>query len=327
VRDPENGSAADTHPAAETLVFPAGLALNPTRHELTNTFELHPDVRVHLNAPADLADAPRRPVKLVIYALPNGNSIENAAGRRPASTNDWRFDNQHIAAQTRFLRERAGETNLVMAYFEARQKSWPAWRKQHDPRNQVIPALIRQVKDRFAGRQVKLSLTGHSGGGSFIFGYLGAFERIPDEVERIAFLDATYGYDPALGHTEKLAGWLKESPEHTLVVLAYDDFAARLNGKPFVSATGGTGFRSHLMVTNLAPMISLSHSADGPMERYVALDGRLQLLLRANPEARIWHTVMVELNGLIHCLLAGTPGDSRGYQYLRPRAYAQYIDP
>jgi hypothetical protein len=38
-------------------------------------------------------------------------------------------------------------------------------------------------------------LTGHSGGGSFILGYLDAAKKIPSLVERIAFLEANYGYE------------------------------------------------------------------------------------------------------------------------------------
>ena len=72
-----------------------------------------------------------RPVGLVLYALPNGNTIEQTAGKKMAPGDDWHFDIQHIAAQTRFLRERIEGYNLVVAYLEADQKSWPAWKKAH----------------------------------------------------------------------------------------------------------------------------------------------------------------------------------------------------
>ena len=60
-----------------------------------------------------------------------------------------------------------------------------------------------------------------SGGGSFILGHLNAVTKVPDEIERIAFLDATYAYDPALKHAEKLNRWLQASRQRCLVVLAY----------------------------------------------------------------------------------------------------------
>jgi len=41
---------------------------------------------------------------LILYALPNGNTIEQTKGRRVAEGLDWHFGIQHIAAQTRYLR-------------------------------------------------------------------------------------------------------------------------------------------------------------------------------------------------------------------------------
>ena len=106
------------------------------------------------------------------------------------------------------------------------------------------------MADRFEGPRTRIVLGGHSGGGSLIFGYLNSVEAIPDRVERIAFLDANYGYQTDR-HREKLAAWLKASDRHFLCVLAYNDAVALLNGKTFVSAEGGTWGRSHLMLRDL----------------------------------------------------------------------------
>ena len=56
-------------------------------------------------------------------------------------------------------------------------KSWPAWRKTHG--DKLIPEIIATVKKLFAGREVETVLSGHSGGGSFIFGYLNAVDQDP----------------------------------------------------------------------------------------------------------------------------------------------------
>ena len=65
----------------------------------------------------------------------------------------------------------------------------------------------------FPLREVETVLSGHSGGGSLIFGYINAVDQIPDDVVRIAFLDSNYAYDRALGHKDKLVKWLA-APDH-----------------------------------------------------------------------------------------------------------------
>jgi len=47
-------------------------------------------------------------------------------------------------------------------------------------------------------------LTGHSGGGSFLFGYIDAADDIPAAVDRIVFLDANYSYSDTDKHGDKL---------------------------------------------------------------------------------------------------------------------------
>jgi hypothetical protein len=150
-------------------------------------------------------------------------------------------------------------------------------------------------------------------------------DRIPDYIERIAFLDSNYAYDPAQGHDTKLADWLAANPERYLCVLAYNDAIALLNGQPFVSAAGGTWGRSHAMLDNLGRHFSFT-ATDGPdLQRRSALDGRVNFLLRENPTHAIFHTRMVETNGFIHALLSGTDMEEQGYQYLGARAYSHYI--
>ena len=110
------------------------------------------------------------------------------------SSDDWRYGIQHIAAQMGFIR--ASDTNhtWVIAYLEAAQKSWPAWRKNHADYGARIVWLVERLSQRFAARDTKVVLSGHSSGGSFVFGYINAMTDVPDEIERIAFLDATYAY-------------------------------------------------------------------------------------------------------------------------------------
>ena len=214
---------------------------------------------------------------------------------------------------------------LVVIYLESGLKSWPAWRKKHG--DQLIPEILAAVRRCFTGQETETILSGHSGGGSFIFGYLNAVEKIPDEVVRIAFLDSNYAYDRGLGHKDKLAAWLKASDRHYLCVLAYNDAIALLDGKSFVSAAGGTWGKSHEMQRDLAKEIQFTTRTNAEFQRFVALDGRVQFILRENPDRKILHTVQVERNGFIHCLLMGTPEENQGYEYFGPRAYSQWIEP
>jgi hypothetical protein len=293
-------------------------------NERTFTCALEPEIRLHINAPAILD--PHKKLKLIIYTLPNGNTIEQTIGKIPGTNGDWHFDIQHIGAQTRFVRERMTNCNIVVAYLEAGGKSWPAWRAKHANLPKRIPEVVDSIKAIFsAWPDPQITLSGHSGGGSFIFGYLNAVDRIPGDIERIAFLDSNYAYNPAQGHEAKLASWLRASDQHRLIVLAYNDAVALLNGTNFVSAASGTWGRSHQMIQDLGRDFPFTSRTNDEFETYSALDRRISFLLKENPEKKILHTVQVERNGFIHCLLSGTPCETNGYTYFGPRAYTNWI--
>ncbi len=296
---------------------------NARFQERTASFTLDPDIKVHINAPASESLTPGKKVLLIFYTLPNGNTTAQTIGKLLQPADDWHYDIQHIGAQTRFVRERLPDRAIVVVYLEAAQKSWPAWRKQHG--DKAIPEVIAQLRKRLAGPESEIVISGHSGGGSFIFGYLNALETIPAEVVRIAFLDSNYGYESTLGHTDKLARWLKAPGDHCLCVLAYNDAVALLNGKHFVSAAGGTWGKSHVMQHDLAQGFTFTSQTNGGFERFSALQGRLQFILNENPDKKILHTVQVERNGFIHCLLCGTPNEGQGYEYFGERAYSKWI--
>jgi hypothetical protein len=162
-------------------------------------------------------------------------------------------------------------------------------------------------------------------GGAFTFGWLDGIERIPDDVERIAFLDSNYAYDATLGHAAKLADWLDASAQHFLCVLAYEDYIALLDGKPFVSERGGTWGRSQAMLGDFGERFSFATETTNGLQQHTALEGRVQFLLKENPEKTVLHTRLVEWNGFIHALLSGTPLEGIGYKYLGPRAYDDWI--
>ena len=166
---------------------------NPAFNERITSFTFNPDVKVRVNLPGESSFAAGKKVLLIFYALPNGNTTDQTVGRIMKPGDDWHFDIQHIGAQTRFLRDLLQDRAVVVVIPRGRGKSWPAWRKQHG--DKLIPEVVATVRKLFPGREVETVLSGHSGGGSFIFGYLNAVAQIPDDVVRIAFLDSNYAYD------------------------------------------------------------------------------------------------------------------------------------
>ena len=74
-------------------------------------------VTININAPLHLNKKGR--TFLVLFALPNGNSIEWTKGKKMKPGDDWHFDIQHIAAQTRFVRNVDKKNNYIIVYLMA----------------------------------------------------------------------------------------------------------------------------------------------------------------------------------------------------------------
>ncbi|HWQ90241.1 MAG TPA: hypothetical protein VN673_01125 [Clostridia bacterium] len=285
--------------------------------------EPFPETKVYLNLPARTTPTSAASTLLIFYALPNGNTIEQTLGKTVKPGDDWHFGIQHILAQTRFLRNMCPARTIALACLQSAQLSWPTWRKKYG--NDQIPFMLEAICHAAALENSQIVLSGHSGGGSLIFGFLNAVSNIPPSVVRIAFLDSNYAYDAQLGHAEKLVHWLKGANDRCLTVIAYNDAVALLNGKSFVSATGGTWGRSHAMQQDLAEQFQFSTNSDSEFKTMTSLNGRIQFILKENPERKILHTVQVEKNGFIHSLLCGTTNENRSYTYFGPRAYGKWI--
>ena len=279
-------------------------------------------VTICINAPLHLDK--KGETYLVLFALPNGNSIEWTKGRKLNAGEDWHFDIQHIAAQTRFVRDLDKKNNYIIVYLMAEQKSWPAWKRTIENSGVKIKNIVDSVRSIFQFYNPRIILNGHSGGGSFIFGYLDAVEKIPDNVARIAFLDSDYGYEDSL-HTDKFIDWLKDK-NHKLLVLAYNDSIVIYNWKQLVSTTGGTWYRSRLMQRMLSESFAFKTLTDTSSINHSALNGRVRIILKHNPNGLIYHTVQVEKNGFIFSLLSNTKFDRRKYfTYFGDRVYEDFI--
>ncbi len=291
--------------------------------EQTRVLDLSPGVTATLVAPSSL-DL-RQPVELIVYALPNGNSTAETMGRAMSDSAGWRFDIQHIAAQTRALRTR-GVPQAVVAYVEAEGKSWPAWRAKrgYATANARIVGMVDQIRAAL-GRPLHLTvtLTGHSGGGSFMFGFIEGQDSLPAWLTRIAFLDANYNFAPS--HVDKLLVWLQGDAQRRLVVLAYDDREIMLDGKKVVSDAGGTWRASQRMLESLGASRPFVRDTLGPFLRYRA--PQVEILLHPNPQNRILHTAMIgDMNGYMHAVLTGRPSYERGPSVLKAeRVYVPFI--
>jgi arylsulfatase A-like enzyme len=288
--------------------------------ETITSFTLNGGVRVALQQPGK--NDPAVPDHLVFYLLPNGSTIEHGMGRTPEQGLDFRYASQQVAAQTRRVRQLLPDRDITTAYLEANTRSWPAWRREQADPNTPIQEIVEAVRQRVApggeatsaaagqnaenlGTTLTIDLVAHSGGGSFIWGYLNSVETIPDYVEHIVFLDANYSYEDTDRHGEKLLAWLQRAPSHRLIVLAYDDRRITLNGKPVVSDTGGTWRATDRMARYFEKHMALTSGQMNDLQTSAGLGGRLLMARHPNPDNKILHSVMVERNGFVFGVTEG----------------------
>jgi hypothetical protein len=291
-----------------------------SQNDTTYSFTMLQDVKVTINAPAK-KNAEK--TILILYALPNGNTTGQTMGKKIKEGDDWHFDIQHIHAQTKFIRRRLHNTSVIVAYLENSFMSWPLWKSKHPDHSVIVKHIVDTLYDMVLSQNKVVYLNSHSGGGRFIFSYLDGFESIPSYIKRITFLDSNYGYDSA--YLPKLVSWIKNDKSHYLKVFAYNDSVALYNGKSFVSATGGTWYRSHLMLAQLSSFFKFKNTENDSLIVFKTKDQRIQFYFKTNPDRKIYHTTQVELNGFIHSVLCGTKYDSKGYRYFGRRAYADLI--
>jgi len=83
--------------------------------------------------------------------------------------------------------------------------------------------------------------------------------------------------------------------------------------------------RSHAMLDDLGPQFRFISRTNGGLETFSVAHGRIEFLLKENPEQKILHTIQVERNGFIQGILSGTPDEGRGYEYFGDRVYAKWI--
>jgi hypothetical protein len=135
---------------ANFAIAQAQLKPSPWFDERILTEASAPDVRIHANAPADGA-ATTQPTRVMVYALPNGNTLEQTLGCKMTKGLDWHYDIQHVAAQVRLLREIKPDERLVLVCAEAAKLSWPSWRSSHKNANELTGKLLDEWRNKFGG--------------------------------------------------------------------------------------------------------------------------------------------------------------------------------
>lgn len=318
---PVPGAQENTSGSVESIIS----WRDPAFDEQMTSYTVQPGIYVTINVPAKLT--PSHPTRLIFYALPNGNTTSQTIGRQMEPGLDWHYNIQHIGAQTRRLRELVPNENIITVYLEAEGKSWPSWRKKHPDNAQRLRALVESVEKRFAAYHPSVTLSGHSGGGSFIIGYMNGHERLPDQLKHIAFLDANYAYSDQERHGDKLLEWLKRSRSHSLSVIAYDDRNITLNGKPVVGPDGGTYRATQRMVSRIQSEIPLSGSTANDITTSRGLMGRVLFAVHSNPQNAILHTVLVEKNGFVYSMLCNLPEPPRSDVLFGEVRYTKWIAP
>ncbi len=308
-------------PAAWSQSLQPGFQRTAEFNEQVRWSRSHSGIRTMINAPSTLRAVRRL---LVIYATPNGNTIEQTLGCAASQDLDWRHDIQHVAAQVRRLRELDTTQDLVLAVVQAPELSWPAFRGKQSGADSMIQDLVATLGQEVAADRIALAC--HSGGGSFVFGCLNAVAEVPPAFERIVFLDANYAYSDDQRHGDKLLAWLKGNANRKLIVIAYDDREITLDGKRVVGPDGGTFRASQRMLDRFRRDLALTEHPAGEFRHTSGLGGQVQFFIHPNPQNKILHTALVgEMNGLLQGLALGTDQAKQWGQFGGPRAYGQWI--
>jgi hypothetical protein len=295
--------------------------------EQTHSFIWGGDINVHINAPGKDSLKADKETIIVFYACPAGNTISWTIGKQMEEGDDWHYDIQHIGAQTRFLRETLKDKNVIVVYLQPTNLAWQAYDDKHpDDYVELIQQMTRDILKPFKQLNYKVTLNGHSAGGSWVLRYLQGVNTIPEWIDRIAFIDSDYNYKYDAGHYDSLfTEFLLKRDSSYLCVMAYNDSIALYQGKPFVSSQGGTWWNTKYIKKRLNNRFDFAENHDYDFLRYAALDGRFQILLKENPAQAILHTLQVYRNGFIHSMLSRTEYENIGYRYYGVPAYLDQI--
>lgn len=320
-----NSYAATESKAGDDGALPC-FSASPYFGEQELAFTYAPGIRININAPSPEDFDKSKPTRLILYALPNGNSIAQTIGKLPAAGDDWHYQIQHIGAQTRYVRNIDRSHNIVTVYLEADTRSWGKWLSASSDRKDRIKETVEFLYSLFSDYRPTIELNSHSGGGNFIFGFIDAAEEIPAYIKRISFIDSNYNWD-AGKYGKKLTEWLGSAADNSLFVACYDDANALLDGKAFITREKGTWHKTYLMQRYLKnhAVSKWTRTETDSTICFVTEGDRIKMYFRKNPERKIYHTILVERNGFIESVMSGRGHESHEYVFMGERVYDGYI--
>ncbi|WP_417396967.1 hypothetical protein [Gimesia chilikensis] len=301
---------------------------SPWFEEQISYQHLEPEVRAIIVAPLPRRIAVEKPTRVVFFATPNGNTIEQTLGCQKQEGHDWHFEIQQIAAQHRQWQAWNPRENLILVCLEAEGLSWPRWRARHSDNPVLIQNIIRSILSEIPLKTPRLTLACHSGGGSFMWGFLNGAEQISEQVDRFLFLDANYSFSVADQHGQKFLNWLQGDEKRCLIVICYDDRNVLFQGKKVIGPTGGTYRATGRMRDRFARELKFQETHSGDLQIASALNGRLTLITHLNPQNRILHTALVgDMNGYLYGMTVNTPPGQQIKLPQGPRQYVRWIQP
>lgn len=253
---------------------------------------------VHINKPGNFDT--NKPTRIIMYALPAGNTVPQTVGRVKEAGQDFHYGIQHVGAQTRYLREKITDQNIVIAYVQGPRgtlNSWVDTHKNNSP--ELLASLVEDVKNKVGAPNADVSLSSHSNGGKFETEYIKHFENIPDEVKRISFLDSINTVDIER-NGQKIIEWLERNNDHKFNVISYDDREALYHGKPF-PGQGSSYKKTMAMIDHFQRNgITLKPEGRSGYTLYSGMNGKIQIILLDNPtRTAILHSEPVLRNGVI----------------------------
>jgi hypothetical protein len=267
------------------------------------------------------------PTEVVVYATPNGNTLEQTLGRARAESESFRYDVQHVLAQLRLYRSLTPDRNVVLVVLEAPELSWPTWQNRHKDAPQRAAALILGAAPFAPDASVIVS--SHSGGGALLFSLIDRQSALDPRIEKFVFLDSNYFFEVQMGHADKLAAWIKKGAARRLIAIAYDDRKIKLHGKYVVSAKGGSYRATHRMIDAFRSRgFSLREDALGPYARFRSREGRIDFRIHLNHTNKILHSALVsDENGLLFALAQGRGETVENQAHFQgPRLFEAFID-
>lgn len=84
---------------------------------------LYGDIVITIDRPQQMIKG--APTYIVFFALPNTNTVKWISGRKVEEGGDRRYNIQHVGAQTRFLRDKMPDCNLLVAYMGEKNDLYP----------------------------------------------------------------------------------------------------------------------------------------------------------------------------------------------------------